>query len=173
MNQRDYAADMRQLIDQETGDGPYISATVAAQIVDKLRATDADLLGGWLDLQAVQFIRVAINERDHSNRAHARAVAGRSVFREMAQQAEDGKPEALAAFLSTVYVVENGTRVRLAEMVKPDLLFAAEEYGRRAQDNLLQEAFLRALAKKVGNRKVSDVFDDVKLTALWQSISGR
>lgn len=170
---RNYAAEMRQVIDAETGDGPYTSTVVAEHIVEKLRATDPDLLTGWLDQQAVQFLRIAINQRDHSQRAHARSSAGRSVFRDAAEAFEAGNPEPLSTLMRTVYVVEDGSRVRLAEMTKPELLYAADDYARRAAENLLQESFLRALAKKVGNRKVSDVFDEQKLTALWQSITNR
>jgi hypothetical protein len=170
---RNYAAEMRAVIDEATSHGPYSSPTIAEQIAEKLRANDPDLLHGWLDQQAVQFIRVAINERDHSNRVHARAVAGRSVFREASAAFEAGDSDALGAFLNTVYVVEDGTRVRLSEMTKPDLLFAADGYGRRAAEHLLQESFLRALAKKVGTRRVADVFDEDKLNSLWRSISAR
>lgn len=173
MNSRNYASEMRQVIDQETATGPYVSAAVAEHIVEKLRATDPDLLTGWLDQQAVQFLRHAINLRDCSVRTHARMTAGRSVFRDAALASEAGDTGALGAFLRTVYVIEDGSRVRLSEMTKPDLLYVAEDYGRRAAENLLQEAFLRAVAKKVGARKVSDVFDEDKLNSLWRSISER
>jgi hypothetical protein len=171
--ERSYVAEMRDLIDKETREGPYVAATVATRIAEHLRANDPGLLRGWLDEQAPQFIRMAITERDHSDRAHARAVAGRSVFRDMAQAAEDGKPEALAAFLTTVYVIEDGSRVRLAEMRKPELLYVAETYEKRAAENAMQAAFLNVLARKVGRGRVSDHFDDVKLTELWQSIGAK
>lgn len=170
---RNYASDMRQVIDAETSHGPYVSAVVAEHIVEKLKATDPELLSGWLDLQAIQFVRLAINARDCSQRSHARMTAGRSVFRDAALAAEAGEPDALGAFLNTVYVVEDGSRVRLSEMTKPDLLWVAEGYARRAAEHLLQEAFLRAVAKRVGARKVSDVFDEQKLNRLWQSITER
>lgn len=170
---RNYAAEMRALIDAETAGGPYVSAQVAERIVEKLTATDPDLLSGWLHAQAVQFVRMSINARDCSQRTHARLTASRSVFRNAADAAEGGDTEALSTWLTTVYVIEDGSRVRLAEMRKPELLFVADDYGRRAADALLQEAFLRALAKKVGSKQVSDVFDEDKLSALWLSISER
>lgn len=171
MSDRDYAAEMRAAIDAETSGGPYISAVVAAHIVEKLMATDPDLLDGWLHAGAANFIRLSINHRDSSQRTHARMTAGRSVFRRAAEDYQEGDDEALANFLGTVYVVENGSRVRLGEMHKPDLLFAADAYQSRAAENALQEAFLRALARKVGNRRVSDMFDDEKLAAMWTSLS--
>lgn len=170
---RNFAAEMRGVIDAETAGGPYISAVVAEHIVDKLRATDPELLQGWLDQQAVSILRHAINLRDCSVRSHARATAGRSVFKAAADAAAAGDAEALGTFLSTVHVVADGSRVRLAEMRKPELQFVAETYDRRAAENVLQAAFLGALARKVGKGRVSDHFDENKLTELWQSISGR
>jgi hypothetical protein len=164
---------MRAVMDAETAHGPYTSALIAEQIVEKLRATDPDLLQGWLDMQAVGFLRHAINLRDCSQRSHARATAGRSVFRDAADAADDGDAGPLSAFLATVYVVEDGSRVRLSEMRQPELIYAADDYGKRAAENLLQEAFLRALAKKVGTGRVSDHYDDSKLTELWLSITSR
>lgn len=172
MTDRNYAAEMRAVMDAETGEGPYTSTVVAEHIVEKLRATDPDLLRGWLDAQAVQFIRHAINLRDCSQRSHARAVATRSVFREAADAAEAGDTGPLTSFLSTVYVVEDGSRVRLSEMTKPDLIYAADGYGQKVAELALQEAFLRALAKKVGARRVSDHFSEDKLAELWRSITG-
>jgi hypothetical protein len=170
---RNYATEMRATIDAETADGPYMSVVVAARIVEKLEATDPELLQGWLSTQAVQFVRMAINARDCSTRTHARATAGRSVFKEMADAAEAGDAEPLGSWLRTVFVLEDGSRQRLAEMRAADLTFVADDYGRRAADALMQESFLRALAKKVGKRKVSDVYDEDKLAQLWQSITER
>jgi hypothetical protein len=170
---RNYAAEMRALLDAETASGPYISAVVAEHICEKLRATDPELLQGWLDQQAVNFLRHAINLRDCSVRSHARATAGRSVFKDAADAAEAGDTEALGTFLATVHVVADGSRVRLAEMRKAELQFVAEAYDRRAAENALQAAFLGALARKVGKGAVSDHYDEAKLTELWLSISGR
>lgn len=169
---RNFAVEMRAVMDAETGMGPYTSALVAEQIVEKLRATDPDLLQGWLDSQAVNFLRHAINLRDCSQRTHARATASRSVFRAAAEAAAEGDDAPLAQFLTTVHVLEDGTRVRLSEMRQPDLIYVADGHGKRAAESLLQEAFLRALAKKVGKGKVADHFDDTKLTDLWLSITG-
>jgi hypothetical protein len=170
---RDFAADMTSVITAEIGDGPYVSAVIALHIVEKLRATDPELLAGWLDLQAVGILRDAISTRSRSEKASARATRGRSVFGDAAREHDDGDSTALTSFLDVRYVVdEEHTRTRLAEMRKPELLFAADDYRRQANENLLEEAFLRALAKKVGARQVADVFDDDKLAAMWHSISG-
>lgn len=167
---RNYAAEMRAVIDEETSNGPYVSASVAETIVGKLQVNDPDLLQGWLNSQAVSLIRQAINQRDSSMRTHARLTASRSVFAEAGIEAAKGNVEPLTKFLNTVYVVEDGSRVRLAEMRSGELLFAADSYRRRAEDAMLQQAFLRVLARKVGSGKVSDHFDEKRLAELWRTI---
>lgn len=171
--ERNYAAELRAVIDAETADGsPYIAKVIAEQVVEKLRANDPDLLDGFLRAHEVQIVYKAINERDASRRAYVRVAATRSVFREAAQAAADsGDMQGVARFLTTVYTVEDGTRVRLSEMRKPDLLYVADRYADRAKDNLLQEAFMRRLAKKVGSGQVSDHFTDARLAEIWQSIT--
>jgi hypothetical protein len=170
---RDYAAEMRAVIEAEVGDGPFVSAVVASHIVDKLRATDADLLHGWLDFQAVGILRDAISAWARSTRSHARGARGRSVFADAVDRDATGDETAISRFLDIRYVVDDrDTRVRLADLHKVELLFAADDYRRQANENLLEEAFLRALAKKVGRGKVSDHFSDEQLAAMWRSISG-
>jgi len=169
---RDYAAEMRAVIDAEA-QGTYASPVVAQQIVDKLRATDPELLSGYLDAQAVQIIRHAINLRDCSVRTHNRVAATRSVFRSAAEAAEAGDEEPLRThFLAEVYLVEGGLKMPLREMRAAELTFAADDFARRASEHLMREAFLRALAKKCRTRPVGEVFSEDKLAALWNSISG-
>lgn len=169
---RDFAAEMAALIDAETSTGPFVSAVVASHIVDKLRATDADLLRGWLDFQAVGILRDAISTRERSSRSHARAIRGRSVFADAAEQHAAGDAAALCSFLDVRYVVDDqNTRVRLADMDKASLLFAADDYRRQANENLMEEAFLRALARKVGRRKVSDVYSEQQIAAMWSGLA--
>jgi hypothetical protein len=169
---RDYATDMRAVIDAETGDGPYVSRTVAVQIVEKLTATDVDLLSGWLHFQAEQLLWQAINDRDRSTRAHARATASRSVFRDASAAHDAGDSTSLRGFLDVPYVVEDGSRVRLADLMAADLRFVAESYDTTARKNAMNATFMRALAKKVSKGKVSDHFTNEAIADLWRSISG-
>lgn len=170
---RDYAADMRAVIDAETAGGPYSSPQVAEHIVNKLRVTDPDLLDGWLNAQAVNFVRHAINLRDCSSRSHARMTSGRSVFAADAKLHEAGDQDAMSGWLDVVHPMDDGTRKRIADMTADDLLYVAADYDSRAKENLLHGAFLKAVAKKVRKGKVSDFFTDAKLAQLWRSISGQ
>jgi hypothetical protein len=170
--ERDYAAEMRALINAETATGPYASTVVAAHIVRKLRATDPDLLHGWLDAQATDFVRQAINERDRSTRTYARTAGRRSAFGDDARRHEAGQGDALVRWLSVPFPVEDGSRKRLADLTAADLDFVADRYEQRAAENAMTAAFLRALRRKVGRKTVGDCFDDAQLTAMWRSISG-
>lgn len=168
--ERDYVAEMRAVIDAETASGAYVSPVVAEHIVRKLRATDPDLLEGWLHAGAVGFVREAINSRDRSSRTHARIVSRRSAFGRAAELHTAGDLVAMAGWLDVVHVLEGGTRKRIAEMTAAELAFVADDYDRRASENAMHATFLRAVAKKVGTRKVSEVFTEAKLSALWQSL---
>lgn len=173
MSDRNYAAEMRAVIDGATASGPYVSGVVAQEIVEKLAANDPDLLDGWLHAQAVGFLRHAINLRDCATRTHARMTSGRSVFGAAALAHEAGEAGAMEGWLAVVHVVSEGQRKRIAEMTATDLNYVADDYDARARENALHSAFLRAVAKKVRKGTVSEHFTDAKLAELWQSISGR
>lgn len=171
---RDYAADMRRIIDAETGHSAYSSRVVAEHIVEKLRATDPDLLGGWLNTQAETIVWQAINDRDRSLRSHARSAGGRKAFAEAAEAHAAGDSAALGRWLATPFSVADGLRKPLAQMTRDDLNFAAGAYEERANQNAMTAALLKAIAKKVRRgTTVSDHFTDEQVDGLWQSISGR
>lgn len=169
---RDYAAEMRAVIDAEAT-GTYVPAIVASHIAEKLRETDAGLLAGWLDAQAETFIRQAINNRDNSQRTAARHSRPRSVFAEDADAAEGGEPERLQGWLSTRFTVEDGSRKPLAQLGHDELLFVADAYESRAKENRLTAAFTKAIARKVKTGVVGDHFTDEQLSTMWDSLSGR
>lgn len=167
---RNYAAEMREVIDRMT-EGEYSSPVVAQQIVMKLTVEDPKLLHGWLLSQAADFIRHSINLRDSSLRGHNRSSVSRSVFRQATEALSQGDQEPMTRFLVEVYVVEGGTKKPLGEMRAADLTFASAEFTVRATKNQMQATFLRVLSEKVGDGKVSDLYDEAKLIELWRSIS--
>lgn len=173
---RDVAAEMRAVIDAHTSDGPYVPRAVAGEIVEKLRAYDPDLLAAWLDAQAEHFIWQMINDRDRSVRSRARATCGRAAFAEAAAEQSDGPATSdispkLRKFLHVPFTVGDGRRLPLGQMGRSDLVFVADGYGRRARDNTLMAAFMKALSKKVKTGVVADYFDDEQLTAMFESIA--
>lgn len=170
---RDYLAEMKSVIESETGEGPYVSAAVAGHIARKLAVTDPDLLDGWLHAMAPFLIRHMINLRDCSTRTSARAGARRQQFAKDATAFEQGNRSAMSHWLDIRHVVDDdGTRKRLADMTAADLTRVADDYDARANESRMHAAFLRAVAKKTGKRTVSAVFDEKKLNDLWLSLSG-
>jgi len=171
---RDYIAEMRAVIEAETGEGPYVSAVVAGHIARKLAVTDPDLLDGWLHQMAPFLIRHMINLRDCSTRTKARTGARRQQFSEDATAFERGDRSAMSHWLDIRHVVDDeGTRKRLADMCAADLTRVADEYTARASENAMHAAFLKAVARKLGTKKtVADVFDEPSLDRLWRSLSG-
>lgn len=168
----DYAAQMRALIDEHTAEGPYVPRVAASEIVEKLRATNPKLLAGWLDEQAECFVWQAINDRDRSRRSRVAHTARREVFHQASEKHQAGDRGALVGFLQVPYSVEDGRRLTLGQLRKPDLIFVADDYERRARENTMWSTFMRALAKKVGKGTVSDHFTDQQLTEMFRSIQG-
>lgn len=184
---RDFAAEMRAVIDAEAT-GTYVAPTVARRIVDKLRSNDPELLAGWLDSQAVNIVRDAVDRRDRSQRTTARYAAPRSTFAMEAKAMEqtnsgfasdgwavDSPRERRAAqmgrWLSSRFTIADGSRKQLADMTEGDLLFAGDAYTERARDSLLTAAFLKAIARKVGDRTVIDHYTEQQLAAMWDSLT--
>lgn len=169
---RDFAAEMRALVDAQTVNGPYVSRIVAAEVVDKLRANDPELLNGWLDANAETFVWQMINDRDRGLRSHARQTSGRSAFAADAKEHAAGNSAPLVHWLTVPFSTPDGARKRLADMTAEDLAFAADGYEARARENRMTAAFLRAISRKVKKDTVGKHFTDEQLTAMWQSLTG-
>lgn len=171
VEERNYVAEMRMVIDAETARGPYSSPVAAQSIVRKLRAVDPGLLYGWLDQQAEHFVWQAINDRDRSTRSATRQRASRTAFAEAAEAFQAGNSQALTSFLVMPFVIEDGSRKRLADMNAGDLLFVAGGYEQTKCEAAMNEAFFKALAKKVGDDTVADHFGEQQLAAMWSSLT--
>lgn len=169
MNERDFAAEMRSIVDAETAHGAYVSRAAARDVVEKLSINDPELLDGWLHSQAERLIWQMINDRDRSMRGAAR-TQGRSVFAEMIEASKDGDTSGIGRYMQAPYVIADGSRKPLAELMKNDLIFVADQYDMRAKSNAFEAAFIRALAKKVGARSVGDVFTEAKIAELRESL---
>ena len=170
---RDFAAEMRHVVDEATAQGPYVPRQLATEIAEKLRANDPGLLDGWLDAQAEHFVWQMINDRDRSARAHVRATSKRGAFADAAKDHATGNPRAFYDFLSMRFTVENGTRRSLATLTAGDLKFVADDYQSREQKNAFMKTVMLRLAKKVGADTVADHFTNEQLAAMFDSTGGR
>lgn len=166
---RDYCGEMRRVIDEATADGAYVPRLVASEVAEKLRATDPDLLEGWLQAQAEHFLWQMINDRDRSVRAATRHRIKPQAFSEAAAAHESGDGAPLRKFLDMPFSVADGSRKPLAKLDKDDLLFVRDGYQKRADENAFWVAVTGALAKKVGKGLVEDHFTEDQLAKMFDS----
>lgn len=171
---RDYLTDMNEAIEEAIPDGDYTAPLVAADLVDRLRAEDPDLLSGWLELKAAVFLADAVARRSNSRRQAARVSAPRRAFAEAARSfGSDGDATVLRPFAAEYVVDEENTRRTVARMTAEDCRFVAGRYDETARQAKLEASFHRAVAKKVGVRTVGDVFTEEQYMAMYRSVTGR
>lgn len=173
MTGRDYCTEMRDTIDLATAAGGCIPGVVAGEITEKLRANDPDLLTGWLDTQAEQFIREAISARDRSIRAWTRHHASQREFAAAAEAHSTGDGSALRRYryLDMPFSLADGSHQILGKLTKQDLLYVAGTYESRERENAFYKSVMRALAKKVGKGAVEDHFTEAQLAAMFASVA--
>lgn len=171
---RDYLADMNAAIEEAIPDGDYVAPLVAADLVDRLRVEDPDLLTGWLDVKASVFLADAVARRSNSRRQAARVAAPRKAFAEAARSfADTGEAAVLRPFAAEYVVDEENTRRAVARMTAEDCRFVAGRYDETARQAKLEASFHRAVAKKIGARVVGEVFTEEQYVAMYQSVTGR
>lgn len=171
---RDYLADMNAAIEDAIPDGDYTAPLVAADLVERLRAEDPDLLTGWLELKAAVFLADAVARRSNSRRQAARVGAPRKVFAEAARSfAGSGDATVLSPFAAEFVVDEENTRRTVARMTAEDCRFVAGRYDETARQAKLEASFHRAVAKKLGARVVGEVFTEEQYLTMYRSVTGR
>jgi hypothetical protein len=169
---RDFVGEMEAFVRDECGGSePYTATGMAQTLVEKLLVDDKALLRGWLDAQATDILRDYISTVDRSNRAHNRMMSKRVKFRDALRDHEAGDDEALTDWLATTFVVdEDQVRKPLGAMVRDELNYVADQYERTAASAAFEEAWFRAIAKKVGRGCVGDVFTEEELVKMRNSI---
>lgn len=185
VGERDWIEEMRLIINLKAGSD--ISAPIAAkEIVDALLKNDPELLQNWLLLGAAGFVRDAINAVAKSERGRNRSIAGRNpevraVFRNTVQEgstddvrrlSDDLNNEVVTNFLQERYVVPGNRRMSFGDMGREERLFVANHYRQAAREHALREAFIRAVDRRAGLRRTSEVFSEEKLAKLWHSLNG-
>lgn len=176
LHKRDYATDMRKIIDKlRTGSGNYNAGILAHEVAQRLLSEDRELLYGFLEAHAVNTIRTMIIASDAATRSYARHNGPASVFADAVKSAEEGDYKPLkVGFLQAVYVINpDNDRKALKDMTAQDVLFVASSYDNRAKSALLEAAFFRAVAKKVGKGRVADSFNNVQLAELRARFTGK
>lgn len=169
---RDFIGEMEAFVRDQCGGGePYTATGMAQILIEKLRLDDKPLLDGWLAAQALDILRDYISTIDRSQRAHNRRMSRRIAFRDALKEHQGGDDDALTTWLKTSFVVdENQLRKPLGDMVRGDLTFIADQYERTIASAAFEEAWFRALAKRVGKACVRDVFTEEELVKMRNSI---
>jgi hypothetical protein len=169
-----YINEMNVLVQNaiEEQEGGWVAATLANKLVEQLRASDPDLLRGWLDLQAENLIRAELTRVTNSQRSRSRSRAAAVAFNAAAREAErTGDYSQLTGLFTVTHVVSNDNMRRQAkDMTGRDHLFVARRYHGSANEFLTLSAFHEAVAREVGDRKTSDVYDNATYERLYRSI---
>lgn len=160
MTERDYLAEMNDACRRALDGSPDPLRLVAEKLAGRIAADDPDLLGGWLRLRAATALGDHMAHMNRSDRAVARERSGPRAFAVARQAFEAGETGALGAMFRARYRVGDGSERRVADMTGPDHLFVSDSY----RDDSKHAAFLgrvhRAVAKKVGDRKTSEVYTE-------------
>jgi hypothetical protein len=169
---RDYGSEVREIVDKFCVDN-WTAPSVATKVVDHLITSDPDLLHGFLRMHAHGIIRDMVTSAHRSIRTYNRIQASRSVFKEAADQFEQGNEEPLrTGFLQESYALEDGSWRPLKDLRAEELSFVAGRLENQAATMAMRAAFLRALARRCGDTPVGDVFSEVQLAKLWNSLTG-
>lgn len=160
------------MIDSVTEKGEIVARVVAESIVEELRTHDPAFLAEWLDARAGEILGDYIRDRLNSRRATARVMHSRSVFAAAASSFEEtGDVASFSAFDALVVVNEDNLRRRVGDMTKEDCLFVAHAYGRSRREAEMYERFHLALAEKLGDSTVRDVYTEEQYRAMLSSFA--
>lgn len=171
---RDYITDMNAAIEDAIPDEDYTAPLIAADLVERLRSEDPDLLTGWLELRAAVFLADAVARRSNSRRQAARVAKPRRAFAQAARSfSADGDASVLRPFAAEYVVDEENTRRTVARMTAADCLFVAGRYDETARQAKLEASFHRAVAKKVGSGTVGETFTEEQYLTMYRSVTGR
>jgi hypothetical protein len=171
MTERDFAAEMRAVLDEHTAKGAYIPRRAAEEIVAKLRVNDPELLEGWLHADPAHFIHQFILDVDRSRRTAARHQQSRGEFADAARRHEAGDTDALTGYLGLRYTVdESNTRKTLGECRGAEVAFVAQGYRDAERENKFHAVLFEKIAKKIGSDTVAEHYDNKQLAAMFGGV---
>lgn len=176
---RNYQAEMHAAANAAIPEGEFITALVAHELVDKLRATDPELLEGWLRERAEVIVGDYIHHlvknrrRPPSPEAAKRMnfAAAASVFAERGD-AEEFRESVRSPFTFHYVVRDDQLRKPVGDMNGADLRYVANSFQATKQQAAFRESFFRAAAKRVGDKCVKEVFTVEQYTSMYRSVTG-
>ena len=176
MRDRNYLAEMDQLIAEATEGSSWVAPVIAAKLYAELLENDPELIDGWLHIVGTDALSRAIRGKAAAARARERNRARRGEFADSARNFEKGEDSygvKLLGLFAVMHVV-NGDEVRkrAGEMTGADHLYVSERYRARGETALMEAAFHRAVAEKVGDRRTDEAMSLTDYQRLYQSIAG-
>lgn len=169
----DISARMTELVTEICHrDGDITPVVEAQDLVDKLRRDDPEFLTLWLLDHASAILADQIRGVLRARRTSARHSARAGSFAVSARKFKaTGDVAALGRWMDVRYVIDDlNNQRRLGDMRSDDLMWVANRTESRANNELLEAAFHRALAAKLDNKKVSEVFTEDQIDRMYQSM---
>jgi transposase len=101
-----------------------------------------------------------------------RNYADRQAFgKAVDKYAESGDTTTLTSWLDCSYTVdESNTKMTLADMTSTELDFASSYHQKLADTNAFEAAFLAALARKVGESTVGELYTEAQLVEMRKGL---
>jgi len=172
MPTRDYAAEMATYIETRTPEGDYVTSKVAKQIAEQVRRDDADLLTGWLMLNATSLIAKQISHSRLVTRARSRKSLKQSRFADAANAFESGNPEPLQEYLDKLrYTTPGNVSKPLGNLTGADCRFIASTFHDTSSTMHFEAVFMDALARKVPSGTVRDHLTDAQVSELRANVA--
>lgn len=158
--------------------GPFVASVEAENFVATMERDHPDELTAWMRAFAVQHATDQLTTMLRGRRGRAFLDAERGMAGKAARAfAETADESVLAPYrtplLDVQFVVDaQQNRKPLREMSGTECGRAADLYAVGTRTRLAREAFMRALAKRAGRRKIGNVLSDDDADRLWRSLSG-
>lgn len=155
------------MIDAAT-QGDYRARDVAREIYDQLRL-DPSFEKTWEEMVLAGILAV-VQQRQRSQKSAFVRDASRRRFYETASAFDRENPQSvreLHRYMDIHFTVGGGVQRRLGDMYRADLEYAAENYRRQVSTHAMYVRVLEAIAERVGDGQVSDVYTEEELTRVF------
>lgn len=147
--------------------GDFITGDVAAEFVARMEMTNPDVFWDWMVDNAVRFCADAINFQIRRER---QIVMRRAKSRAFAFAVQSGDPTELRAFSLLYSVGPDHRRRTVGEMTGADHTWVADSYSASGKKSLMLAAFHKAVARRVGDKKTSDVMSETEYEKMLGSV---
>ena len=157
-----------ELINAVLDNGDFVPAVEARSIDNLMRSKHRAAHDAFLSAESYHLYYEALTKANENRRQRARSHAPANDFARRAA----GNPNDLSVFLAwRMRVADDNTQRAVGDMVGADHIYVADHYCESKQESAMLEAFHRACAKKVGERKTSEVMSEEEFLKLYESIT--